>query len=170
MRTAALAVMTILTLPVFAQEKREPAARNSYRVQFTIRDSAAKDTNSARRITMLIDNGGRASLRVGSKVPYVTVSGQGNAATQYQYFDQGVNIDCRLVEESGRVGIVAEFEISSVMHYDTGAPNPPNPTIGQLRAGVNASLQPGIPAVVASIDDPIAPRKFDIEAVATRVP
>ncbi len=121
---------------------------------------------------MLIDNGGRASLRIGSKVPYMTASGQGNAQTQYQYFDQGVNIDCRLAEEAGRVGMIADFEITNVLRNEKEAPGAglPNPTIGQLKAGVNTSLQPGTPAVVASIDDPVASRRFDIEAVVTRVP
>ncbi len=45
MRTAAIALLTLLTLPVFAQEKREPAAHNVYKVEFTIRDSAARETN-----------------------------------------------------------------------------------------------------------------------------
>jgi hypothetical protein len=34
---------------------------------------------------------------------------------------------------------------------------------------VNATLTPGKPSLVASIDDPVSERKFEVEAVVTKI-
>jgi hypothetical protein len=91
-------------------------------------------------------------------------------STQFQYFDTGVNIDCRLRETNGRVGLSAEIDVSTIMEHTKGAgANPPNPTIGSIRVAVNAVLRPGTPTMVVSIDDPVTMRKFDVEATVTKM-
>ncbi len=124
-----------------------------------------------------MDGNGRGSFRFGNKVPYATGSlpaGQKVSAagapmlvTQYQYADVGVNIDCSVVEVSGKAALHAEIEISYVVRDKAGpAADPP---IDASKVVVNATLDPGKPQVVASVDDPVTNRKFDAEVTVTRV-
>ena len=47
--------------------------------------------------------------------------------------------------------------------------NPPTPTIAALRIEINDVLMLGKPTLVASIDDPVTMRKFDVEVTVTPV-
>lgn len=171
MRTRAKSIVAgllLASLPALAQDNTVPVNRSVYRVEFNIRDGNPVASTGGRRYTMLIENEGRNSVRVGSKVPYVTGSTQTGAApavsTQYNYADIGVNIDCRLREMNGRVSIQAEMEISSVLSGGV-----PTPTVQSARVVVVTTLEPGKPALLTTIDDPIIQRKLNIEATATKV-
>ena len=80
-----------------------------------------------------------------------------------------MNIDCRLKEVEGKVRVKALLELSSINQYEKASgPTPPMPVIGQLRVDINALVNPGKPTLVASIDDPVAARKFDVETTITK--
>jgi hypothetical protein len=110
-------------------------------------------------------------------VPYATgsfqpgVGGAGSQpATQYSYLDTGVNIECRLVEMSGKITLNAQLDISAIRQHDKASSiSPPNPTVASIRLGVSAPMSPGKPAQVVSMDDPVTMNKFDVEATVTRV-
>jgi hypothetical protein len=93
------------------------------------------------------------------------------AAANHQYFDTGVNIDCRIRElRGGKVSLNAGIDVSTVVPYDRGAGNhPPNPTVASVRIGIRPVLLPGRAAPAASIGDPATARQFDVEATATKV-
>ena len=161
-----------------AQEKKEAPEPAVYKAEFVIRDGSEAAAKPGRRYAMLIDTGGRGTFRVGQKVPYPTSSyqpSQGTGAsplvsTQYQYVDIGVNIDCRLREVSGKVAINADIDVSTIVQHDKGAAaTPPNPAIASIRIGINAMVNPGKSTMVASIDDPVTMRRFDVEATVTKV-
>jgi len=173
MRIAApliFASLLVSTLPVRAQEKKESATPGVYRVQFNIRDGSEAAAKSGRRYAMLIESNGQGTFRVGNRVPVAGGGIPGATLGQLQIFDVGVNIDCRLRESNGKVDINANIEVSTIVEYEKGAAAiPPNPTVATIRLNVSAILSPGKPALVASIDDPVTKRRFDVEVTVAKV-
>ena len=181
----ASALLAAAVLPVRAQEKKDVALTATYKVEFRIRDGSDAAAKDGRRYTMLIDTTGQGTFHVGDRVPVATgsfQSGVGGAGvsplvnTQFSYFDTGVNIDTKLIEQQqGKVTINATIDVSTIVTHkpDTaGAVQSVallQPTVSQIRIGVNATVSPGKASQVASIDDPVSQRKFDVEAVVTKV-
>lgn len=169
-------MLCVLCIPGLApaQERSDPAV---YRVEFQLRDSADKAAPVVRRYSMLVDPTGKGSFRLGQRVPYSTGQVQTVSSgstpvlsSQFQYADVGVNIDCRLRETGSKVSLNSDLDISTVAPPDTGVPsNPMAPTFGTLRLAISAVLTPGKPATVASIDDPVTHRKFEVEATVNRM-
>jgi hypothetical protein len=166
MRTSAallLSALLIPALPAVAQENQESAV---YKVEFNIRDGSDAGT-AGRRYTILVDANSKGIFRAGNKVPYLTTPSAPGQAAQYNYADIGVNIDARLQERNGKVYLGADLDVSSVLPNDKGAV--PNPTIASIRVTMNTRMIPGKPALVASVDDPVTRRKFDVEATVTKI-
>ncbi len=166
------AALVLIALPVTAQDK---PSEGSYKVEYTFRD--AESGVKARQFTMIVENGGRGSFRLGHRVPYSTGTSQVGSggvnplvSTQWNYLDAGVNVDCRIRDNNGRVPVHSDIEISSVVMPDkaSAAPVPPTPTVAQMRISVDSAVALGKGIVIASIDDPSAPRKFDVEVLVTR--
>jgi hypothetical protein len=152
---------------VRAQEKKESVTPAVYRVEFNIRDGSEAAAKAGRRYAMLIESNGKGTFRTGNRVPYATV---GMQPGQYQYFDVYVNIDCRLRESNEKVDLNADIELGGIVEHEKGAAtNPPNPTVATIRLSVATILGLGKPALVASINDPVTMRKFDVEATVTKV-
>lgn len=173
-KLSAVMVLVASALPLAAQEKRESPARSFYTVELNIRDGAPGAAENGRRYSMMLDNEGRGSFRVGTRVPYVTgtfQAPQGQTATtqnQYSYFDAGVNIDCRVREVGQYLALNGQVDISSVIPPDkTGAG--PNPTINSLRLDMSALLKPGKTSTVATVNDPVTMRRFELDATVTKV-
>ncbi|MBI5086181.1 MAG: hypothetical protein HZB13_16480 [Acidobacteria bacterium] len=170
-----LAACFALALP--AQERSE--ANAGYKIDLVIRDGTDAAAKAGRRYTILISPQGRGVFRVGQRVPYATGSfqpGQGSGAnppvaTQYQFADIGVNIECHIRElsNSSKVGLTADVDISSLVQHDKGAnPTPPSPTVATTRIHIETSVTPGARVQAASIDDPVTSRKFEVEALVTK--
>ncbi len=155
-----------MVAPAFSQDKKEAQNRGVYKVEFTIRDGNSATAQTRRRYSMLVEADGRGVFRLGNQVPYVSGTGTSLVNAQYNYADVGVMIECRLREVNSRVSLNTNLEISSVVH-DAGIG--PNPAIASTRIDVTAELEPGKPAVISTVDDPVTQRKLDIEAMATKV-
>jgi hypothetical protein len=168
------------TLPAPAQEKKNAGPSATYKVEYRIRDGSDAAAKNGRRYTMLIDTTGRGAFHLGERVPVATGSFQPGVGgvgvnpvvnTQYSYFDTGVNIDTSLSEQAEqKVAIAATIDISTIVPHKADAPAaPPNPTVAQIKIALNATVSPGKPALLASIDDPVSQRKFEVEALVTKV-
>jgi hypothetical protein len=44
-----------------------------------------------------------------------------------------------------------------------------SPTISQIKVAISNAIPIGKPTIVASFDDPVTTRKFDVEALVTKV-
>jgi hypothetical protein len=173
-----LLVSTLLipTLPALTQEKKDTDSA-VFKVEFNIHDGSDAAARVGRRYTILIEANTKGTFRVGTKVPYATGSFQSGAGgavsplvnTQYNYAEVGVNIDCHISDiVNGKLVLHATLDLSTLVPHDKGAAmNPPSPTIAQLRIEINEVLMPGKPTLVASIDDPVTMRKFDVEVTVT---
>jgi hypothetical protein len=170
-----LSTLLIPTLPVSGQEKGGGADSGVYKVEFNIHDGSDAAAKTGRRYIIMIEANDKGIFRVGQKVPYATGTFQPGATgvtplTQFNYAEIGVNIDCRINEFNGKVRVKATLDLSTVVQHDkSNAQIPPMPIIGQLRVEVNALVNPGKPTLVASVDDPVTLRKFDVEATVTKV-
>ena len=176
---ACLLPMMVLTAAgaAVAQDKKDPAA--VYKVEFRIRDGSDAAKNP-RRYAMLIDTAGRGVFKIGERVPVATgsfQSGTGSVAvnplvnTQFTYLDVGVSIEASVREEGNKVLLNSTLDISTVVEHkqQTGSMVLPNPTVAQIRIGVNALVPLGKPTMVASVDDPVTQHRFEVEAVVTKV-
>jgi hypothetical protein len=134
-----------------------------YKIDFTIRDTGDAGAKSGRKYSMLITEHQKSVFRVGNRVPTAT-STQG-LSSQFTYIDVGVNIDCVIEERDSKVAIHADLDLSNAVNPNAA----PNPTISQIKLVIDTTLVPGKPSVVASFDDPVTSRKFEVEATATKM-
>jgi hypothetical protein len=129
-----------------------------FKLELTIRDGTEAAGKAGRRYTLLMNSGEKGTFRSGNRVPMM-VGGNVN------YHDIGVNIDATVSERNGVYPLRAEVEVSSVSKADPA----PQPVIGQMRISVNATVTLGKTTQVAAVDDPVTQRKFEVDALVTKV-
>ncbi len=160
-------------LPMSAQEKS--SGPPTYKVEFTIQDSADSAAKGSRHYTLLVEQNHKAIFKVGNRVPAATGSFQAvapaGANTQYTYLDVGVNIECVVGEMNGQTVLHGSLDFSTIARNDSAVRNgtPLNPTIVQTKVDLESAIDLGKPTVIASIDDPGAPRQFQVVTTVARV-
>ena len=179
MRTAAC-LLPVLVLagvrPAAAQDNLPLAV---YKVEFRIRDGSDAAARNGRRYTMLLDDGSKGTLKIGERVPVATASFQPGISsggvnalvnTQYTYIDVGVNIDATVRKQQDKILLQSDLDISTLVERkpQPGSAVLPQPTVAQMKTAVHALIVPGKATVVASMDDPVTQRKFDVEALVTK--
>lgn len=180
MAWVAVAVVALGILPARAQDKaqqkedaKKPATEefkplHFYRLDFTFRELQDKKTVNTRAYTMLLaDNGVLSILKSGARLPVLT----GNS---WQYVDVGVNLKCRVRGETEVPLLVATVEFTSPALPEQGAATAAPlakeiPVLRQANADVYAPIVLGKPLIIASMDDPTLPRRFEIEVTPTRL-
>jgi hypothetical protein len=106
---------------------------------------------------------------VGNRVPVVTGSAGSGGNVQFTYVDVGINIDCSVSDNNSNLTVHADLDISTAVTPEKGASAAPAPTISQIRLSLDTALTPGKPTVVASFDDPVTSRKFDVDVAITKM-
>jgi hypothetical protein len=150
-----------------SQERKDVPEPSFYKVEIHISDAADASSKAGRRYTILVDSARSSVMRVGNRVPYVTAT---IPTTQYQYLEEGLNLDCRIRESSGKVVLSVDLDLStpSVFGKTDGA-SAPTPTIATTRMNVSGVVVPGKATQIAAIDDPASKRKLTIEALVTKL-
>jgi len=177
MRHAAL-LLLIPLLPAIAQEK-SPAS-TPYKIEYRIRDGSDTAAKTGRRYTLLVENHNKGVFKLGERVPVATGSFQPGVGgvgvnplvnTQFSYLDIGVSIDAFLTVENGQATLNSNLDISTLVEHKAAQPNSqvlPNPTVGQIKISEISALPLGKPTLIASVDDPVTQRKFDVEVTVTK--
>ena len=165
-RTKALLVAAMLAPLAAAQSSRSGV----FKVDFTIRDTGDAGGKTGRKYSLLVNRGQKGTFKVGNRVPVATGNSSGNALvnTQFTYIDVGLNIDCMVVESGPKFALHADMDISTAVMPEKTA-SVQNPTISQIRLNIDTTVAPGKPTVVASFDDPVTSRKFDIDVAIAKV-
>jgi hypothetical protein len=140
-----------------------------YKVDFTIRDTGDAGGKTGRKYSMLVSPGHKTTFRVGNRVPVVTGSASSGGNVQFTNVDVGLNIDCSVSDNNSNLTVHADLDISTAVTPEKGANPPPSPTISQIRLSLDTALTPGKPTVVASFDDPVTSRKFDVDVAITKM-
>ena len=154
-------------LAVHAQDNRE---NPPYKVDFTIRDTGDAGGKAGRKFSLLVNRGVKSTFKVGNRVPVAT-GGTGGVGgnIQFTYIDVGMNIDCTVNEFGSKFGVHADMDISTAVMPDKSPSAVQNPTISQIRLNLDTTVAAGKPTVVASFDDPVTSRKFDIDVAITKM-
>jgi len=156
---------------------REPTAASPsavYRVEYVVREIEKGKPVNARTYVLMAHSGpkrgaDRAAVRVGSRVPIATGTPKNDGApAQYQYYDIGMNIDCRLWDTDKGLIVDTTLEMNSVANSEMSS-TPSTPVIRRLHLEDATLVVPGNPAVVGSIDDVTADRRYEVEVTATKV-
>lgn len=149
-------------------------ATTAYRLEFVLSEiSEGKKTNS-RSYSLLVQGSNQLNkLRSGARVPVVTnqLSKASNPTfpTQFQYFDVGMSIDCRVREQNGSLLLNTTIDSSSFAQPMPNESSIDQPVIHQLKADVETLVGLGKPTVIASMDDPTSKRQFQLEVTATKL-
>jgi hypothetical protein len=134
----------------------------AYRIEFDVREIEDGKRLNSRNYMMVVEDGDWARIRVGNRVPYE--SGE----KQVQYQEINMNIDCRPRERGDSIALSVSMVFSSVASQTQGLPTQP-PVLRTERAEVESVVKPGKPTLVASMDDVVSNRRYEIEVTATKV-
>ncbi len=140
-----------------------------YKLEFVVKEVEGAKTLNARAYSMVViaDGHDNASVRTGSKVPVGTTSKVPGAITQFQFYDVGVNIDVRKVQEMQRdLTLYVSADVSSLAsEHEEGLP----PTVRQNKWNSTVTVPVKRPTVIFSSDDPASKRQMQLEVVATPI-
>jgi hypothetical protein len=144
--------------------KPVPKPLTVYHLEFAVRELEDGKRLNSRSYTMSVEDGDWGRIRVGNRIPY------NSGKEQFQYFDVGINIDCRLRDHDSYILLEnTSIEISSVVKDESSGGGTPNPIVRQARASVVASVTPGKPTVITTMDDVSSNRRYEVEVTATKI-
>jgi len=151
--------------PKASEAAKDPEKNVSvYRLEFVVRELEDGKKINSRSYSMSVEDGGMGRVRVGNRIPFNT------GKDQFQYFDVGINIDCRLRDHGSYILLYdTGIEISSIVKDESATGGTPNPIVRQARSSVAAAITPGKPAVIASMDDVSSNRRYEVEVTATKI-
>ena len=145
-----------------------------YRLEFKINELMAEKKLNSRAYVLLLEPHQVGKLRIGTRVPITTT--EKDKTIQFQYVDLGKNIDSQVISEGEHsVGLHISVEFSGLALSERTTPKSTSqvshgtPTVQQLRMDTNATVEPGKPTIVGTLDDPVSNRTFQIEVTATRL-
>jgi hypothetical protein len=155
-------------LVVRAQDNRESS---TYKVDFTIRDTGDAGGKTGRKYSLLVNRGAKTVFKVGNRVPVPTGGTSGGALvnTQFTYIDVGMNIECAVAESGSKFAMHADLDISTGVMADKSPNTALAPTISQIKVNLDTTVAAGKPTLVASFDDPVTSRKFDLDVAITKM-
>jgi hypothetical protein len=140
-----------------------------YRLEFVVKElENEKVINSRSYATSIYVNTREpASIRAGTRVPYVT---GGSTGKQYNYYDVGVNIDTREARElpSGQLTLNLNVDISNVVVTKESSGELP-PTVRNTRWSSPVVVPIKKSVTVFSSDDPSGNRKVQLDLTATPI-
>ena len=144
-----------------ATTEQKPAA--AYRIEITVREIEDGKRLNSRNYMMVVEDGSWGKIRVGNRVPYQA------SEKQFQYQDVGMNIDCRPRGREDNVALDFSLESSSVVAQEQPPGAASNPLLRQQRGNITSVVTIGKPTLVASMDDVVTNRRYEIEVTATKV-
>lgn len=179
---APLFLTLTLGLALAAQATPESAAASpaSYRVEYVIREYAGPKLINARHYQFNLSAPAKfasnCSVRADDIVPVPVASGSDTpkGATQYEYPQLGINLDCQVRPPTPQgLPITTSVTIRSAAPAPVPASAQTAPTrllTRNLSTRVDSFVRPNHPTVVASLDDVATNHRFEIEVTATPVP
>jgi hypothetical protein len=144
------------------KKSEEPQRRDTYHVEFTIRELDGNKLVNSRRYLMNVIEKDWGQVRSQSRVPVPMNS----SSIQFQYQNVSMNIDCRpeTVGEEVQLGIKVQSNSLANPEQVTSSP-----LLREQQLNVTTSVTPGKPTLVGSIDDVNSTHRFEVEVTATKV-
>jgi len=152
-----------------------PAAAHSpqpYRVTYTLTEMDGTRTIGVQHYSLILVEGGRSTIKNGSKIPVATGSysvnggAPGNQQTQFTYLDVGINLDTTLVDQvDGMWRIKCKVEQSSVAEKPATIAGVEEPIVRQSVMDMSTSVLPGKSQVLGTLDFTGTTRRLEIEVL-----
>lgn len=147
---------------ILADLNRPP---KSYRLTYTLTDLDGAKQIGSQRFSMVLVSGQKTEVRQGSKVPTST------GPMQISYTDIGMNFESTLQDMGTTARLRFDVEQSSVASAPTDPQQNPNtPTMRQTTLKGEATITPGQPLMLGSIDIAGSTRRLDVEALIEPLP
>ncbi len=153
-----------------AQETKSAVSREekpavTYKLEFTLTELEEAARVNSRSYTLLLEEDAWGRMRIGTRVPISMGEGKG-----IQYMDVGFSLDCRLNQNKSGLRLETRLEVNSF------APIPPSdasssrePVLRNMRSELAASIVPGKPILLSSVDELGSRRRFQLEVTAKRM-
>lgn len=143
-------------------------ARKTWRLTYTV--TRAGSAEPAQRIVLIVASVDRAELKQGSRLPLVTgVSDSSQTGQQVQYIDVGLNLTANLDGTPDSLQLHTKIEQSSLSDEKSGV-GAQDPVIRQTTLDGTATLLPGKPQVLGSLDMPDGSGREEISVTADPAP
>jgi type II secretory pathway component GspD/PulD (secretin) len=154
--------------------------KKNYRLTYTVTEVDGGKRVGTQHFAMIVISGQNAKLKQGSKVPLATgtYSATGTTGehaspagvqTQFTYLDIGMNFDATLQDMGSQALLKFSVEQSSVAGQSTIA-GVTEPVIRQTSLTGEATLSPGKPSLLGSVDIPGSTRQLDVEVLMEPLP
>lgn len=144
--------------------------RKTYRLTYTVTEIDGSKRIGTQHFAVVVVSGQETRLKQGSRVPIAT--GSYNAAgvqTDFNYLDIGMNF-ASTVQEMGANGRLRFNVEQSSLAPETSGVGPQDPIVRQTSLAGEATLAPGKPMMLGSVDIPVSTRHLDIEVVMQPLP
>ncbi len=175
-----LAGVVLMATPSAAQESKDskPAAPESkvvavprpqkaaatYKLDFTLSELEDSTRVNSRSYSLLLEEEAWGRTRIGTKVPLSMGEGKG-----VQYMDVGFSLDARLNQRNGDLRIELRLEVNTFVPVEGEAARPREPVLRTMRSELTASITPGKPTLLTTVDELGSRRRFQVEVTATRL-
>lgn len=145
-----------------------------YRVEITLREPGAPAGQAVRRYTILTGTTKKAIYRLNQRVPYSKGPVEpAQTRQQYDFADRAISIECG-VSDAGASSLVFLSLTLEIMDLLSGEKSPeeggPPLHTATARMVAEVPVAPGTRARVASIDDPVLPRRYEVDVLVQRAP
>jgi hypothetical protein len=136
----------------------------TYKLDFTLSELEDGTRVNSRSYSMLMEEGDWGRTRIGTRVPINLGEGKG-----IQYMDVGFSLDARVKQREGDLRLEVRLEANSFAPVEQGeAPRPREPVLRSMRSELTASVIPGKPTLLTTVDELGSKRRFQLEVTATR--
>jgi hypothetical protein len=163
-----LASGVLLAMPAAAQEskaaKPEKPAAVTYKLDFTLIELEENTRVNSRSYSLLLEEDAWGRSRIGTRVPVNLGEGKG-----IQYMDVGFSLDARLNQREGDLRLELRLEVNSFVPVEGDGVRTREPVLRSMRSELTASILPGKPTLLTTLDELGSRRRFQVEVTATRI-
>ena len=146
--------------------------RKAYRLTYTVTETGSDQPNGAQHVTLIVTSGGMTDFKQGSKVPIVTgiyPQGPQSQHSDVQYQDVGLEIEATLNGYADGVHLRSKIAQSNVSNEKSSI-GVQDPVFHQTVLEGTATLVPGKPLILGSLDIPGTNRHQQVEVVSEAIP
>ncbi|MDT7812373.1 MAG: hypothetical protein QOJ42_2289 [Acidobacteriaceae bacterium] len=146
--------------------------RKAYRLTYTVKETGSGQPDGAQHVTLIVTSGGMTDFKQGTKVPIVTgvyPQGQQPQHSDVQYQDVGLEIEATLNGYADGVHLRSRIAQSSVADEKSSI-GVQDPVFRQTQLDGTATLVPGKPLILGSLDIPGTNRHQQVEVISEAIP
>src|ERR1700761_5185949 len=143
--------------------------RKAYRLTYTVTETGSGQPNGGQHVTLIVTSGGTTDFKQGSKLPIVIGTYPQAPHADVQYQDVGLEIEATLNGYADGVHLRSKIAQSAVSDEKSGI-GVEDPVFHQTTLEGTATLAPGKPLILGSLDIPGTNRHQQVEIVSEAIP